>query len=104
MNIMVESASILVKSWDRKIETEGVGGVADIRADEDLRTFSSFIISKTLFGSSYSKGTDIFLRVKDLNDALSSPSLLTGVPGFRYACFSCSWHFVFFFEDHRLII
>ncbi|KAF8380788.1 hypothetical protein HHK36_028282 [Tetracentron sinense] len=82
VNLMTEAASMLVKSWDCKINSQG--GMADIRADEDLRIFSSYIISKTLFGSSYTKGIDIFLRLRALTKALSTPSLLAGVPGLRY--------------------
>ncbi|KAF8398480.1 hypothetical protein HHK36_017409 [Tetracentron sinense] len=84
VNLMSEAARILVKSWDSKIEGMGGGGIADIRADEVLRTFSSYIISKTLFGGSYTKGTNIFLKLRALQKALSTPSLLTGVPGLRY--------------------
>ncbi|KAF8380603.1 hypothetical protein HHK36_028091 [Tetracentron sinense] len=72
VNLMSEAASLLVKSWDGKIESEG--GMADIRADEDLRTFSSYIISKTLFGASYTKGTDIFIRLRALRNALNLPT------------------------------
>ncbi|KAF8380718.1 hypothetical protein HHK36_028208 [Tetracentron sinense] len=82
VNLMNEAASILVKSWDSKIESEG--GMADIRVDEDLRTFSSYMVSKTLFGSSSYKGIDMFIRLKALKKALSTPSLLNGVPGLRY--------------------
>ncbi|KAF8380724.1 hypothetical protein HHK36_028214 [Tetracentron sinense] len=56
----------------------------DIRVDEDLRTFSSYMVSKTLFGSSSYKGIDMFIRLKALKKALSTPSLLNGVPGLRY--------------------
>ncbi|KAF8364932.1 hypothetical protein HHK36_033085 [Tetracentron sinense] len=85
LNLMLESGSTLVKSWESRIENEG--GLSDIRVDEDVRRYTSYIISKTLFGSSYSEKVEIFPKFSALIEALRSPTLLNGVPGMRYVFF-----------------
>ncbi|KAL5974885.1 hypothetical protein ACLOJK_031558 [Asimina triloba] len=82
VDIMVESAIPLLKSWESRIDE--VGGIADIRVDEDLRSFSADVISRACFGSSYSRGKEIFSRIRALQHAMSESSLLFGVPGLRY--------------------
>ncbi|KAF8378967.1 hypothetical protein HHK36_028393 [Tetracentron sinense] len=82
VNIMLESATLVMKSWESRIE--GEGGIADIRVDEDLRNLSADIISKACFGSSYSEGKEIFLKLRSLQKIMSKGSLLIGVPGLRY--------------------
>ncbi|OVA20272.1 Cytochrome P450 [Macleaya cordata] len=81
VKLMVESAESLVKTWESKIDE---WGVAEIRVDEGLRSFSADIISRACFGSSYSKGEDIFLRLRALQQVMSKQSLMLGVPGLRY--------------------
>ncbi|XP_058075250.1 cytochrome P450 714C2-like isoform X2 [Magnolia sinica] len=82
VDIMVESIIPLLKSWESRVDKEG--GVGDIRVDEDLRSFSADVISRACFGSSYFKGKEIFLRLRALQQAMSTKSLLIGVPGLRY--------------------
>lgn len=79
---MIESTFPLLKSWESRIENEG--GTGDIKIDEDLRSFSADVISRACFGSSYSKGKEIFVRLRALQQAMSKPSLLI-IPGLRYA-------------------
>ncbi|XVE75517.1 hypothetical protein DITRI_Ditri12bG0099900 [Diplodiscus trichospermus] len=81
MNSMAESSVTLVDSWNRKIESEG--GVADIKIDDYIRSFSGDVISRACFGSNYSKGEEIFLKLGDLKDAMSS-KFFSGIPGIRY--------------------
>ncbi|XP_010260749.1 PREDICTED: cytochrome P450 714C2-like [Nelumbo nucifera] len=82
VNLMVESASSIVKTWQGRIESEG--GVAEIRADEDMRRTSALIISKVLFGSSFTKALDLISKFKDIQNALTMPTMLKGLPGYRY--------------------
>ena len=49
LDIMVESACKLVSSWQGL--TEIGGGSADIRVDDYIRSFTSTVISKMMFGS-----------------------------------------------------
>nr|CAD1828906.1 unnamed protein product [Ananas comosus var. bracteatus] len=74
-DLMVDCAYPLLKSWERKIECSG-GSAAEIRIDEDLRTYSADVISKACFGSSYVQGKEIFLKLRALQKAVSRPNFL----------------------------
>ncbi|KAA8534507.1 hypothetical protein F0562_032024 [Nyssa sinensis] len=82
MNIMAESAVTLLNSWNDRIENEG--GVADIKIDDYMRSFSGDVISRACFGSSYAQGEEIFLKLGALQEALSKRSWSRGIPGMRY--------------------
>ncbi|PON32369.1 Cytochrome P450 [Parasponia andersonii] len=82
MNLMAESAVTLVKSWTRQIESEG--GVADIEIDEYLNRFSVDVISRACFGNNYSKGEEIFLKLRDLQQNMTKKAVYLGLPIFRY--------------------
>ncbi|CAK9152156.1 unnamed protein product [Ilex paraguariensis] len=81
-NIITDSAITLINSWNRIIEVEG--GIADIKIDQHMRSFSGDVISRACFGSNYSKGEEIFRRIKALEEAESKKVLATGIPGMRY--------------------
>ncbi|XVF75706.1 hypothetical protein PTKIN_Ptkin13bG0208200 [Pterospermum kingtungense] len=83
MNLMAKSSgTTVVDSWNRKIESEG--GVADIKIDDYMRSFSGDVISKACFGSNYSKGEEIFLKLLDLKQVMSRKYFFSGIPGIRY--------------------
>ncbi|KAB2075078.1 hypothetical protein ES319_A07G195700v1 [Gossypium barbadense] len=82
MNLIVESTFTLVDSWKTRIEVEG--GLAHIKIDEYMRSFSGDVISRACFGSNYCKGEEIFLKLRALQEAMSKKGLSTGVPGMRY--------------------
>ncbi|XP_010256391.1 PREDICTED: cytochrome P450 714C2-like [Nelumbo nucifera] len=82
VDLMEEPITLLLNSWKRKIE--GEGGIVDIRIDEDLRIFSGDVISRACFGSSYSKGKELFLRLRALQEAIANRRLKLGIPGLRY--------------------
>jgi cytochrome P450 len=82
MNLMVESSVTLVNSWNSMIESEG--GVADIKIDQSMRSFSGDVISRACFGSNYSKGEEIFLKIRGLEQAISKKGLPAGIPGVSY--------------------
>uniref|UniRef100_A0A2C9V5Q1 Cytochrome P450 n=2 Tax=Manihot esculenta TaxID=3983 RepID=A0A2C9V5Q1_MANES len=82
VNLITESTLILINSWKRVIEKDG--GVADIKIDEGMRSFSADVISRACFGSNYSRGEKIFLKLRHLQEAMSKKSLATGIPGMRY--------------------
>ncbi|KAF8394786.1 hypothetical protein HHK36_018722 [Tetracentron sinense] len=81
MDLITESTITLVNSWKSRIDSEE--GTIDIKIDEYIRNFSGDVISRACFGSSYSKGEDIFLRLRALQDAMALKKF-TGVPGLRY--------------------
>ncbi|KAL3742665.1 hypothetical protein ACJRO7_018046 [Eucalyptus globulus] len=80
VSLMVDSANLLMGSWESRIESGG--GTAEIRIDDDLRSLSADIISRACFGSSYSRGKEIFLKLRELQRVMSPGSI--GVPGMRY--------------------
>ena len=88
--LITESVDTLLKTWRSMIEAEG--GIADIRIDEHMRSFSGDVISRACFGSSYTKGEEIFLRLRALQEAMSKKIFLD-IPGMRYQAFSyiTSW-------------
>jgi hypothetical protein len=91
MNIMVESSMTLVNAW--RVESEG--GVADVHIDEYLRSFSGDVISRACFGSNYSEGEEIFLKLRALQEHMAKKLLSNGIPGMRFDLFlSKSMHFM----------
>lgn len=81
MNLMAQSSVAVVESWSRKIESKG--GVADIEIDGYMRSFSGDVISRACFGSNYSKGEEIFLKLLDLKQVMCK-KYFSGIPGIRY--------------------
>ena len=81
MNLMVESGATLVDTWTAQIESEG--GVAEIEVDEHLICFTTDVISRACFGSDYSIGKDIFLKIRGLIETMSKRLLYLGVPLLR---------------------
>ncbi|XP_019200476.1 PREDICTED: cytochrome P450 714A1-like [Ipomoea nil] len=78
VNLMLESAELLVGKWYEAIETQG-GEMAEIDVDEDLKSFSADVISRACFGSSYNKGKQIFSKLRDLQVIISTQSYLFGL-------------------------
>ncbi|KAL6332446.1 hypothetical protein AAG906_008038 [Vitis piasezkii] len=83
LNIMVESASNLVSSWLGLIELGS--GSADIRVDDYIRSFTSTVISKMMFGSHHSKAVELFPKCRALMKDLQTLTVLKGIPFFRYS-------------------
>uniref|UniRef100_A0A5B6Z8H5 Cytochrome P450 714C2-like n=1 Tax=Davidia involucrata TaxID=16924 RepID=A0A5B6Z8H5_DAVIN len=81
VNLITESTVTLLNSWKGRIEVEG--GLADIKIDQDMRSFSGDVISRACFGSNFSKGEEIFKRLRALQEAASKKVLSTGIPGMR---------------------
>ena len=79
---MIESAAPLLNSWGSMID--GEGGTADIVVDDDLRSFSADVISRASFGTDYSRGKEIFVKLRALSKLMSKPSLLFEIPYSRY--------------------
>ncbi|GMY22990.1 cytochrome P450 714C2-like [Fagus crenata] len=80
VNLMVDSTTLMLRSWESRIENEV--GIANIKIDEDLRSLSADIISRACFGSNYSQGEEIFLKLNTLQRIMSKGNV--GVPGFRF--------------------
>ncbi|KAK3039865.1 hypothetical protein RJ639_028258 [Escallonia herrerae] len=81
-NLITESTMTLLDSWKNIIEAQG--GIADIKIDQHMRSFSGDVISRACFGSNFSKGEEIFLKLRALQEESSKKVLATGIPGMRY--------------------
>lgn len=77
VGLMLESAQTLLGKWEECIEGQG-SFEAEIQVDEDLRGFSADVISRACFGSSYSKGKEIFSKLRSLQDIMSRQAFLFG--------------------------
>ncbi|GMH04995.1 hypothetical protein Nepgr_006835 [Nepenthes gracilis] len=85
VELMREAAEPLLRKWEACIiEAEGDGGAAEIEVGEDLRTMSAEVISRACFGSSYSKGKHIFLKLRTLQKLISNQGFLFRRPSFRF--------------------
>ncbi|MBA0834194.1 hypothetical protein Goarm_006569 [Gossypium armourianum] len=77
------SSSVPIWSHQRKIiAPEFFPDKVKIIVDEDLRSLSADIISRACFGSNYSKGEEIFSKLKALQMAMAKTYI--GIPGMRY--------------------
>lgn len=83
VDLMVDSAQTLLKSWEERVD--GNGGTVNIKIDDDIRAYSADVISRTCFGSSYIKGKKIFLKLRELQKAVSKPNVLAEMTGLRLA-------------------
>lgn len=81
IELMIDSAISLVKLWYEKVEDGG--GIVEVKVDDDLRSYSADVISRACFGSSYSKGKEIFSKLRALQQAVSKPNLLLEITGLR---------------------
>ncbi|KAL0370898.1 UNVERIFIED_CONTAM: cytochrome [Sesamum angustifolium] len=82
ISLIQDSTVVLLNSWRNIVEREG--GLADINIDQDLRSFSGDVISRACFGSNYSKGEEIFLKLRALQEAASKKGFAAGIPGMRH--------------------
>ncbi|KAK0578937.1 hypothetical protein LWI29_018659 [Acer saccharum] len=82
INLITESTMIIIKSLKSRVEKEG--GIADIKIDDYMRSFSGDVISRASFGSNYSKGEKIFLKLTALQELMGKIAELLGIPGMRY--------------------
>ncbi|KAK6271950.1 hypothetical protein POUND7_009033 [Theobroma cacao] len=82
LKLMVESGEALVNSWGNIIEANG--GIADIRVDDYVRRYTSSIISNVVFGNEWETGMEMFPKSLSLIKAMCSPTILSGVPFYRY--------------------
>ncbi|KAK9911141.1 hypothetical protein M0R45_035064 [Rubus argutus] len=69
MNLIVESTTSMLRTWESEIQSQG--GTAEIRVDEHLRNLSGDIIARACFQSNYCEGEEIFSRLRTLKKVLS---------------------------------
>uniref|UniRef100_M8BQH9 Secologanin synthase n=1 Tax=Aegilops tauschii TaxID=37682 RepID=M8BQH9_AEGTA len=83
VDLMVDSARALVCSWEARVARTD-GGAMELTVDDDFRTYSGDVISRTCFGSSYVKGKRIFAMIRELQKTVSRPNLLAEMTGLRF--------------------
>ncbi|WOG84973.1 hypothetical protein DCAR_0104159 [Daucus carota subsp. sativus] len=81
-SIVLESGNTLVKSWEHLVDTED--GIADMRVDDYVKTFTSSIISNVMFGKYEAAEKLLFSRCRDLMEVSGSPTVLDGYPFNRF--------------------
>lgn len=81
-NLIVECATTVVNTWTALVEKEG--GIADIDVEKYLSRFSGDAISRACFGSSYSKGEEIFSKIRALEENMIKRVRFYGIPIMRY--------------------
>nr|TKV96289.1 hypothetical protein SEVIR_9G419700v2 [Setaria viridis]TKV96293.1 hypothetical protein SEVIR_9G419700v2 [Setaria viridis] len=82
VDLMVDSAQPLLKLWEERVDRNG--GITDIKIDDDIRAYSADVISRTCFGSNYIKGKEIFIKIRELQQAVSKPNVLAEMTGLRF--------------------
>ncbi|KAE9604086.1 putative cytochrome P450 [Lupinus albus] len=86
VGLMRESAQPLLRKWEQIIEGQGSGsnGIAEVKVDADLRELSADVISRVCFGHSYSKGNEVFSKLRTMQKAMSKEGGFLFAPtGFR---------------------
>lgn len=81
VELMVDSATPLLRSWQERVEL--AGGTVEINIDEDLRRYSADVISRTCFGSNYARGKEIFQKLRALQNAVATPNLFAEITSLR---------------------
>ncbi|KAL1547247.1 cytochrome P450 714C2-like protein [Salvia divinorum] len=81
VGLIQDSSVSLCESWARLVG-EG-GGIAEIKIDECMRSFSGDVISRACFGSNFSKGEEIFLKLRVLQEVSSKKVFAVGM-GMRH--------------------
>ena len=85
MDLIIESTQPLLLKWEQTIESQG-GGKAEIKVDKDLRGLSADVISRVCFGHSYSKGKEVFSKLRSMQKVMFKQSgFIFGLGGLRYA-------------------
>ncbi|KAF0925358.1 hypothetical protein E2562_016616 [Oryza meyeriana var. granulata] len=87
VQLMVDAAQPLLASWEARMYAAPGGGTAaaaEVVVDGDLRSFSFDVISRACFGSDYSRGREIFLRLRELSGLMSETSVIFSIPSLRH--------------------
>lgn len=82
VDLMVESGMTLVDTWTKQLES--VGGVADMEIDEYMIGFSNEVIARACFGNNYARGSEIFLKLRGLQEHMHKRAVYNGIPILRF--------------------
>lgn len=78
---LVEDATApLLESWESLLNN--VGGSREIVVDDYLRKLSADVIARVCFGSSFTRGEEIFCKLRQLQKTVSQQDALVGLSAF----------------------
>jgi len=83
VGLMVDAAQPLLRSWEAEAAA-APGGVAEVDVDDDIRSFSFDVISRACFGGDFSRGREIFRRLRALSGLMSETSVIFTIPSLRH--------------------
>ncbi|KAL6841427.1 hypothetical protein ACP4OV_028945 [Aristida adscensionis] len=81
--LMLDAARPLLADWDRRAAA-APGGVAELAVDDAIRSFSFDVISRACFGGDYTRGREIFRRLRALSGLMSETSVIFTIPSLRH--------------------
>lgn len=75
---LIEDATVpVLEAWEGMIDD--AGGCREIFVDDYLRNFSADVIARACFGSSFTKGEQIFCKLRQLQKAISQQDAFVGL-------------------------
>uniref|UniRef100_A0A0E0BN52 Cytochrome P450 n=1 Tax=Oryza glumipatula TaxID=40148 RepID=A0A0E0BN52_9ORYZ len=75
---LIEDATVTVlEAWEDMIDD--VGGCREIVVDDYLRNLSADVIARACFGSSFTKGEEIFCKLRQLQKAIAQQDSFVGL-------------------------
>ncbi|CAN6344229.1 unnamed protein product [Urochloa humidicola] len=77
IGLIMDATVPLLQAWENILD--GTGGSKEIYVDGYLRNFSADVIARACFGSSFTKGKDIFCKLRQLQKAISQQDTLVGL-------------------------
>ncbi|XP_021664336.2 cytochrome P450 714C2-like [Hevea brasiliensis] len=98
VKLIVESGDILVKTWEKIIDSKSEDGIVEVMVDQHMRNFTSYIASKMMFGNDHHKGIKIFPKCQALIKAMSGATTL-GIPLSRHVLPLLNYISWFFFLE-----
>ncbi|CAN6330214.1 unnamed protein product [Urochloa humidicola] len=80
IELIEDATAPLLESWERMLDN--AGGNREIVVDDYLRKLSADIIARVCFGSSFTRGEEIFCKLRQLQKAVSQQDALVGLSAF----------------------
>jgi hypothetical protein len=80
IELIDESTVPLLESWENMLDN--AGGSREIVVDDYLRKLSADVIARVCFGSSFTRGEEIFCKLRQLQRAVSQQDALVGLSAF----------------------
>lgn len=82
IGLIVDATVPLLQAWENILD--GAGGSKEIYVDGYLRNFSADVIARACFGSRFTKGEDIFCKLRQLQKAISQQDTFVGLSALWY--------------------